>query len=159
MDYKDLQEIKERYSKEYINAEYQLQLDSRMIGDIGKLIEEAERLAAQSEEWRNAYIKMKEQWKHDCDLLVKSGNEIIILKAEIERLREQNRWISVEERLPKIDTNCLVTTEKGEIFTSKFYGYGEESQGFKEFPEGVWEIDACEEIVVAWRELEPYKGD
>lgn len=85
-------------------------------------------------------------------------SDVKLLIAEIEQLREQNRWIPVSERLPKFDSNCLVITEKGEIFTSKFYGYGEECQGYKEFPEGVWEIDACEETVIAWRELpEPCK--
>lgn len=67
-------------------------------------------------------------------------------------------WVPVNVKLPERDSNCLVTTENGEIFTSKFYGYGEECQGFKEFPEGVWEIDAYGEIVIAWQPSpEPWK--
>ncbi|MFR1804773.1 MAG: hypothetical protein ACLSWS_22490 [Faecalispora jeddahensis] len=39
--------------------------------DIPALISEVEQL----EEWRTTYIRMKEQWKHDCDLLVQAGND------------------------------------------------------------------------------------
>ena len=67
-------------------------------------------------------------------------------------------WISVKEGLPKYNSNCFVTTENEDVFISKFYGYGEECQGFKEFPEGVWEINAYREDVVAWQPLpEKYK--
>jgi len=59
-------------------------------------------------------------------------------------------WISVNDRMPEYDSKCLVTTENGEVFTSKFYGYGEECQGFKEFPEGVWEINEYGEDAIAW---------
>ena len=63
-------------------------------------------------------------------------------------------WISVNDRLPECyDVDFLVTTESGDIVASKFYGYGEECQGFKEYPEGVWEIDAYEETVIAWQPL------
>lgn len=70
-------------------------------------------------------------------------------------------WISVKERLPeRIFEDCLITTEKGEIYTSEFYGYGEECQGFKEYPEGVWQIDQYGEKVIAWQPLpEPYKEE
>ena len=61
-----------------------------------------------------------------------------------------DEWVSVKDRKPEYDSNCLITTENGEILTSKFYGYGEECQGFKEFPEGVWEINAYGEEVIAW---------
>ena len=36
-------------------------------------------------------------------------DEIARLKAEIERLREERRWISVEERLPERGVRVLVT--------------------------------------------------
>jgi hypothetical protein len=69
-----------------------------------------------------------------------------------------NGWIPCSERNPEFDQNCLVTTDSEEIFTSKFYGYGEECQGYREYPEGVWEINQCELEVIAWRPLpEPYK--
>ena len=32
-------------------------------------------MTKQLEEWRTTYIRMKEQWKHDCDLLVQAGND------------------------------------------------------------------------------------
>lgn len=80
-----------------------------------------------------------------------------ILKLLKEKLEQ--RWIPVSERLPnKYDCNYLITAEEEKIFTSKFYGYGEECQGFREFPEGVWELDAYEETIIAWQPLpEPYK--
>lgn len=45
---------------------------------------------------------------------------------------EQSEWISVQDRLPEIDTTVLVCTERGYIFTSwasdvdVFWFYGEE---------------------------------
>jgi hypothetical protein len=44
--------------------------------DTGLTPEEISHLKDNANEWRDAYIKMKEQWKHDCDLLVKCGNEL-----------------------------------------------------------------------------------
>lgn len=69
-------------------------------------------------------------------------------------------WISAKERLPEQEfIDYLITTEKGKIYTSQFYGYGEECQGFKEFPEGVWEINECGVDVIAWQPLpEPWRG-
>lgn len=52
--------------------------------DIPALVAEVERLQSESEKWRNAYIKMKEDWKHDCDLLVQIGAEIAMLKKALE---------------------------------------------------------------------------
>ena len=52
--------------------------------DIPALVAEVERLKAESEEWRNAYIRMKEDWKHDCDLLVQAGTENATLKKALE---------------------------------------------------------------------------
>lgn len=43
--------------------------------DIPALISEVEQMTKQLEEWRTTYIRMKEQWKHDCDLLVQAGND------------------------------------------------------------------------------------
>lgn len=43
--------------------------------DIPALISEVEQMTKQFEEWRTTYIRMKEQWKHDCDLLVQAGND------------------------------------------------------------------------------------
>lgn len=78
-----------------------------------------------------------------------------IFNLAIEALEKQlnGGWIPVKERLPENDADCLVTTGNGEIVASEFYGYGEECQGFKEFPEGVWEIDAYGETVIAWQPL------
>ena len=69
-----------------------------------------------------------------------------------------NQWIPTSDKNPEFNQNCLVTTDSGEIFTSKFFGYGEECQGFREYPDGVWEINQCELEVTAWQPLpEKYK--
>ncbi len=77
------------------------------------------------------------------------------LNLAVETLKNQinSGWVSVKERLPESDCSCLVITRNREIFISDFYGYGEEYQGFKQFPEGVWEINAYAETVIAWQEL------
>lgn len=93
--------------------------------------------------------------KHE-EYIDKMGMYKLMKKALEKQLN--GGWVPVNVKLPERDSNCLVTTENGEIFTSKFYGYGEECQGFKEFPEGVWEIDAYGEIVIAWQPSpEPWK--
>lgn len=38
--------------------------------------EETVHIKDEANEWRDAYMKMKEQWKHDCDLLAKCGEEL-----------------------------------------------------------------------------------
>lgn len=84
------------------------------------------------------------------------------LKDVIQSLEKQlnNGWNPTRERLPETYDDYLVTTKTGEIFISEFYGYGEEFEGFKEFPEGIWEIDMYEETVIAWRPLlEKYKEE
>lgn len=69
---------------------------------------------------------------------------------------EKSSWIPVKEKLPeRTFEDCLITTEKGEIYTSQFYGYGEVFQGHKEYPEGVWQIDQYGETVIAWQPLPP----
>lgn len=73
--------------------------------------------------------------------------------CEIQAEQTAKTRIPVNERMPEYDTNCLVSTENGEIFISKFYGYGEECQGFREFPEGVWEVNELGETVIAWQLL------
>lgn len=40
-----------------------------------EIIRIVEQMTKQFEEWRTTYIRMKEQWKHDCDLLVQAGND------------------------------------------------------------------------------------
>ena len=92
----------------------------------------------------------------------KDGVYYYFMSLAISALEKQQNgsWIPVIERLPECDYNRLVTTENSEIYTSKFYGYGEECQGFKEFPDGVWEIEAYGETVIAWQALpEPYKEE
>lgn len=86
--------------------------------------------------------------------------EVEACKLAISALEKQltNGWIPVSSgKMPEFDTNCLVTADNGEVWTSKFYGYGEECQGFREYPDGVWEINQCELEVIAWQHLpEPY---
>ncbi len=70
-------------------------------------------------------------------------------------------WIpvnKVNKEYPKFDENCLAQTQDGYISTSIFYGFGEERQGYKEFLNGVWEINELDKEVIAWQPLpEPYK--
>ena len=87
-------------------------------------------------------------------------SEIFAYEVAISALEHQltDMWIPVSERMPEFDQNCLVTADDEEIYTSKFYGYGEECQGFREYPDGVWEINQCELEALAWRPLpEPWK--
>ena len=42
-----------------------------------------------------------------------AGDEIAKLRAEIARLREERRWISVEERLPEIGVGVLAIDDDG----------------------------------------------
>lgn len=98
---------------------------------------------------------IKKDVRHDVN-----EHEHYYIDLAIQALEKQlnGGWIPINEKSPKFDINYLVTTENGDVFTSKFYGYGEECQGFKEFPEGVWEVDELGETVIAWQPLpEPYK--
>lgn len=86
-------------------------------------------------------------------------NAEFLFKWQIDFIRElceqqiNNGWIPCSDRKPEFDQNCLVTTDNEEVLTSKFYGYGEECQGYKEYPEGVWEINQCDIDVIAWQPL------
>ena len=91
---------------------------------------------------------------YGCELC-KSEAELAISALEKQL---NNGWIPVSKKMPEFDQNCLVTTDTEEVFTSKFFGYGEEYQGYREYPEGVWEINQCDLEVIAWQSLpEPYK--
>lgn len=91
--------------------------------------------------------------------LFKAREEVELLKTQLEA-QQADRWIPVTKYMPKINENCRVTTEKGEVTISRFYGYGEECQGFREYPEGVWEINTCGEDVIAWKPLDkPWEGE
>jgi hypothetical protein len=75
------------------------------------------------------------------------------IKSVLEE-KQQRRWIPVSEAFPDIyDKDYLITTNNSDVTTSKFYGFGEERQGFKEYPEGVWEINELEIDVLAWMPL------
>lgn len=56
--------------------------------DIPALISEVEQMTKQFEEWRTTYIRMKEQWKHDCDLLVQAGNDNAAKDQQIATLKK-----------------------------------------------------------------------
>lgn len=56
--------------------------------DIPALISEVEQMTKQLEEWRTTYIRMKEQWKHDCDLLVQAGNDNVAKDQQIATLEK-----------------------------------------------------------------------
>lgn len=77
------------------------------------------------------------------------------------RIEPKPQWIPITDLLPEEDTENLVTCSlhdeaKNIIGTSKFYGYGESAQGFREFPDGVWDLDEIGEVL-AWMPLpEPY---
>lgn len=59
--------------------------------DIPALISEVEQMTKQFEEWRTTYIRMKEQWKHDCDLLVQAGNDNAAKDQQIATLEKALR--------------------------------------------------------------------
>lgn len=82
MDAKQLAEIKARGEAAAVH-EYDGITDLIYGRDVKALVAEVERLKAESEEWRNAYIRMKEDWKHDCDLLVQAGTENATLKQAL----------------------------------------------------------------------------
>ena len=147
---KELQEIKERLSQTTPGQWRYNEMEECIESDIGQEV-----ISVGVDICDEGHLEMSGE---DMNFILNARQDMSQLIKEIERLRELNKWIPVEDKLPEFDSNCLVTTERGEIFTSKFYGYGEESQGSKEFPDGVWEIDACEETVIAWQELpEPPK--
>ena len=99
-------------------------------------------------------IKQFKRWEECGWNKSEVPNTYMLILAEKALEKQLNGgWIPVKERLPENDADCLVTTGNGEIVASEFYGYGEECQGFKEFPEGVWEIDAYGETVIAWQPL------
>lgn len=82
------------------------------------------------------------------------------VKIVEEVVKEQNDgWIKCSDnKFPKFNRNVLVTLDSGEITNSKFYGFGEECQGYKEFPDGVWDVNQYGHEVIAWQPLpEPYK--
>jgi len=109
--------------------------------EIKKAIEDLERQESNGEDCEVSY--------DSCELAIQA------LKKQL-----NGGWTPVKERLPENDADCLVTTGNGEIVASEFYGYGGECQGFKEFPEGFWEIDTYGETVIAWQPLpEPYKEE
>ena len=71
-----------------------------------------------------------------------------------------NEWISVKDKFPKFMEECIVYTDDKNINVSRFYGFGEECQGYKEFPDGVWEINECGIDVTHWMKMiEPPKED
>jgi len=107
----------------------------------------------------NLSIMEKYPNKKDKDQTYKLDYQAMrIIKEALEK-QLNDGWIPCIDRDPEFDQDCLVTTDSGEIFTSKFYGYGEECQGYKEYPEGVWEINQCELEVIAWQPLpEKYKS-
>lgn len=68
---------------------------------------EAERLTDKADEWKDAFIRMKQDWKRDCNLLIKLDDENQRLAAEVERLKQEK------------DAAVADLTEAGYCFTCK----------------------------------------
>ena len=45
-----------------------------------------------------------------------------------------NEWISVKDKFPNFDEECIVYTDDKNINVSRFYGFG------TGFPDGIWEF-------------------
>lgn len=72
---------------------------------------------------------------------------------ELKQLREQTRWIPINERPPEKDVDVLVTDDAGGLATVHIDSYGErEGSG-----EGFWYIS---QNVTAWKYFpQPYKAE
>lgn len=70
-------------------------------------------------------------------------------------------WIPVEERLPDIDTDVIITDRDGNVYTDVIYGFAEESDkepSFNEWTPDMWQNYKYDAI--AWmRSPEPYKAE
>ena len=73
---------------------------------------------------------------HDCPNEAEDFDEVSALRAEIAHLREERRWISVEERLPECEVEVLVAMRGCE-----FPAIGwREHRAYYIVPETVWTL-------------------
>jgi hypothetical protein len=85
-------------------------------------------------DWKNLEIERLKQALHDARI-ENSGQA-----AELERLNEARRWISVQEQLPPVNT-AVLTRWRGETFSVDW-----------RFPSGEWTTGA---FVTHWMPLPP----
>lgn len=77
-------------------------------------------------------------------------------------LKSKYRWHDLRKNpndLPDDnDTRSeYVVTDGSQYFTSKYFGKGEYFNGCWEYPDGVFECNAYDVDVIAWREIEPFE--
>ena len=106
-------------------------------------------------------------------------NDVIEDLYELGKLTEEDfcnlcRWIDEADRLEKYrwhdlrkDHNDLpkdndarseyMVTDGNQYFISKYFGNGAYVNGCWEYPYGVFECNAYDIDVIAWREIEPFK--
>lgn len=78
--------------------------------------------------------------------------------------QEKYKWHDLRknpEDLPE-DNNTrseYMVTDGRKYFISKYFGKGEFLNGYWEFPEGVFECNAFDVDVIAWREIEPFEEE
>ena len=91
--------------------------------------------------------------KESCGKCAIEHRQLAKWLKELKQLREQTRWVPINERLPEPDVEVLVTDDAGglaTIFTDSIYE--SEATGKKE-----WYTSQC---VTAWMPLpEPYNAD
>lgn len=73
----------------------------------------------------------------------------------------KDNWISVEKRLPDIDTDVIITDRDGNVYTNVTYGFAKESDeepSFNEWTPDMWQNYKYD--VIAWTRLpKPYKAE
>ena len=99
-------------------------------------------------------------------LVMREIRDIIDIAISAVENQDKYYWHDLKKNPDDLPDKCDRTTylifgeyEKGkDYFLSKFYGYGEECQGYRECPQGVWEAHSSGIDVIAWREIEPFEG-
>lgn len=105
------------------------------------------------------------RYKHNAEYVRRDGNlqgclefrQIAEWLEELKQLREQTRWISVSERLPKageyvgnVAKYYLVQNEHGDMMVARYT--------HSEYWEEMYHFNPIADEVIAWRELpEPYE--
>ena len=79
---------------------------------------------------RQEAIERLEICQNVCDDCLTCASHDDALDMAISALREQPKWISVEERLPEVESSYLTYTDKGRIIIDSFCIYPEHGTKF-----------------------------
>ena len=89
----------------------------------------------------------------NCEKCAEEHRQLAEWLKELKQLREQIRWIPINERPPEKDVDVLVTDDAGGLATVHIDSYGER----EESKEGFWYIS---QNVTAWKYFpQPYKAE